>query len=75
VCRLSSRQHSSCMWMTLDSHEFLKDPWLCSVVYAGARFVSVRPQPDDLATLVYTSGTTGHPRGVMLSHRNLAYQV
>jgi long-chain acyl-CoA synthetase len=32
-------------------------------------------QPDDLATLVYTSGTTGKPKGVMLSHHNIVTNV
>jgi len=30
-------------------------------------------QPDDLASLVYTSGTTGVPKGVMLTHENMLF--
>jgi long-chain acyl-CoA synthetase len=33
---------------------------------------AVAASPDDLAELVYTSGTTGNPKGVMLTHGNLA---
>jgi len=31
--------------------------------------------PDDLATLVYTSGTTGKPKGAMLTHHNIVSNV
>jgi long-chain acyl-CoA synthetase len=32
-------------------------------------------QPDDVATLVYTSGTTGPPKGAMLTNTNIAFCI
>jgi long-subunit acyl-CoA synthetase (AMP-forming) len=34
---------------------------------------AARVRPKDIATVVYTSGTTGPPKGVMLSHNNVVW--
>ena len=36
---------------------------------------TAEPKPDDLAVIIYTSGTTSKPKGVMLTHRALCGQV
>jgi Long-chain acyl-CoA synthetases (AMP-forming) len=51
------------------------DTWEILSSQAATACSTQDPKPEDLASIIYTSGTSGASKGVMLTHRNLCAQL
>lgn len=71
-CSNDAKQHAKRLGATFQQH-----PLLGNIAFSGTLNSTTETvyhsAADQVFTMIYTSGTTGKPKGVMLTHRNIAF--
>jgi acyl transferase domain-containing protein/acyl-CoA synthetase (AMP-forming)/AMP-acid ligase II/acyl carrier protein len=70
-----SRRHRARLETMIEEPESAVSLTPAGAAHDPADFRPVDPGPESLALIQYTSGSTSAPRGVMLSHRNLLFNL
>jgi long-chain acyl-CoA synthetase len=64
--------------LTIHTFEDIASSGSAVIAQSGRKVIEdiiAQGDEEDLATIIFTSGTTGEPKGVMLTHRNFLFQV